>query len=102
MLVTELGIQFDPLVGQKAERVMTEPRDHVLPSERATAAPSQPRVVLQVLLIIVGVAFGLWALHRVASVVRLRSSKQSTRTARCTSNKRGIFRENGIATDSPR
>jgi predicted PurR-regulated permease PerM len=38
-------------------------------SERATAAPSQTRVVLQLLLIIVGVAFGLWALHRLASVV---------------------------------
>jgi predicted PurR-regulated permease PerM len=37
--------------------------------ERATAAPSQTRVVLQLLLIIVGVAFGLWALHRLASVV---------------------------------
>ena len=48
---------------------MTEPRDHELPSKRATAPPSQTRVVLQVLLIIVGVAFGLWALHRLASVV---------------------------------
>jgi predicted PurR-regulated permease PerM len=33
------------------------------------AAPSQTRVVLQVLVIIAGVAFGLWALHRLASVV---------------------------------
>ena len=48
---------------------MTAPRDHVLPSERATAPPSQTRVVLQLLLIIVGVAFGVWALHRLASVV---------------------------------
>ena len=47
---------------------MAEPRDHVLPSERA-AAPSQTRVVLQTLLIIVGVASLLWALHRLASVV---------------------------------
>ena len=37
--------------------------------KRATAPPSQTRVVLQVLLIVVGVAFGLWALHRLASVV---------------------------------
>jgi len=48
---------------------LTEPRDHALPSERAGAPPSQTRVVLQVLLIIVGVAGGLWALHRLASVV---------------------------------
>jgi predicted PurR-regulated permease PerM len=47
------------------------PRDHVMPSERATAPPSQTRVILQVLLIIVGVAAGLWALHRLASVVLL-------------------------------
>jgi predicted PurR-regulated permease PerM len=50
---------------------MTKPRDHVLPSERATAPPSQTRVVLQVLLIIGGVAFGVWALHRLASVALL-------------------------------
>ena len=37
-------------------------------TERA-AAPSLTRVVLQVLLIIVGVALGIWALHRLASVV---------------------------------
>jgi predicted PurR-regulated permease PerM len=48
---------------------MTEPRDHVPASERATAAPSQTRVVLQILLIIAGVALGLWALYRLASVV---------------------------------
>jgi predicted PurR-regulated permease PerM len=34
-----------------------------------TAPPSLTRVVLQVLLIIVGVAFALWALHRLESVV---------------------------------
>jgi hypothetical protein len=34
-----------------------------------TAAPSQTRVVLQVLLVIVGVACAAWALHRLASVV---------------------------------
>jgi predicted PurR-regulated permease PerM len=33
------------------------------------AAPSQTWVVLQVILIIVGVALGFWALHRLASVV---------------------------------
>ena len=33
------------------------------------AAPSQTRVVLQVILIIVGVELGFWALHRLASVV---------------------------------
>jgi predicted PurR-regulated permease PerM len=38
-------------------------------SERATVPPSQTRVALQVLLVIVGVASGLWALHRLASVV---------------------------------
>jgi predicted PurR-regulated permease PerM len=48
---------------------MTEPRDRVWPSMRATAPPSQTRVVLQVLLIIVGLAVGLWALHRLAAVV---------------------------------
>jgi predicted PurR-regulated permease PerM len=52
------------------ERLLT-PRDHVMPSERATAPPSQTRVVLQVLLVIVGVAAGLWALHRLASIVLL-------------------------------
>jgi len=40
-----------------------------LPSERTPAPPSQTRVVLQVLLVIVGVAAGLWLLHRLASVV---------------------------------
>jgi predicted PurR-regulated permease PerM len=37
--------------------------------EMNTAPPSLTRVVLQVLLIIVGVAFALWALHRLESVV---------------------------------
>jgi predicted PurR-regulated permease PerM len=55
--------------GVPKSSAMTGPRDHVLPSERATAPPSQTRVALQVLLIIVGVAFLLWALHRLASVV---------------------------------
>jgi predicted PurR-regulated permease PerM len=50
---------------------MTEPHDRVLSSERATAPPSQTRVVLQVLLIIAGVAFGVWALYRLASVLLL-------------------------------
>src|SRR5438094_10476591 len=48
---------------------MTEPRDSASTSERAQAALSQTRVVLQILLIIVGVTFGLWTLHRLASVV---------------------------------
>jgi predicted PurR-regulated permease PerM len=47
---------------------VSEPRDDVLPSERATP-PSQTRVVLQILLIIGGVALGLWALSRLATVV---------------------------------
>jgi predicted PurR-regulated permease PerM len=33
------------------------------------AAPSQTRIVLQIILIIVAVALGLWTLHRLASVV---------------------------------
>jgi predicted PurR-regulated permease PerM len=41
----------------------------VPPVERAQAPPSQTRVVLQVLLIIVSVGFGLWALYVLASVV---------------------------------
>jgi predicted PurR-regulated permease PerM len=41
----------------------------VFPSERLTTPPTQIRVVLQALAVIVGVAFGLWALHRVASVL---------------------------------
>ena len=48
---------------------MTDPLDPSLASERASAPPSQTRVVLQVLLIIVGVVFGVWVLHRLASVV---------------------------------
>ncbi len=43
--------------------------DWVFGSERAAGMPSQTRVVLEILLIIVGVAFGLWALHALASVV---------------------------------
>jgi len=41
----------------------------VFGSERAAGMPSQTRVVLEILLIIVGVAFGLWALHALASLV---------------------------------
>ena len=48
---------------------ITEPCHDTVPSERAPAPPSQTRVVLQVLLIVVGVAIGVWALHRIASVV---------------------------------
>jgi predicted PurR-regulated permease PerM len=46
-----------------------ERRDHVARSEQMTAPTSQTRVVLQVLAIVGGVAVGLWALHRLASVV---------------------------------
>jgi predicted PurR-regulated permease PerM len=55
------------------------PSDRLPPAENRTqrtpagkggvGAPSQTRVVLQILLIIAGVAVGLWALHRLASVV---------------------------------
>jgi predicted PurR-regulated permease PerM len=48
---------------------MTHARDSVSLSERAVVPPSQTHVVLQVLLIIVGVAAGVWALSRLASVV---------------------------------
>ncbi len=41
----------------------------MLPAERVPAPPSQTRVALQILLIVVGVAFGLWALYRLAGVV---------------------------------
>ena len=37
--------------------------------ERTTAPPSQTRVVLQVLFIVVGVVFAVWVLHRLAAVV---------------------------------
>jgi hypothetical protein len=47
-----------------------ESRVRPTPTEKGrVAAPSQTRVVLQVILIIVGVALGFWALHRLASVV---------------------------------
>src|ERR1700738_1359059 len=55
--------------GVPKSSAMTEPRDRLLPSERTAAPPSQTRVVLQVLLIVVGFAFLLWVLHRLASVV---------------------------------
>jgi predicted PurR-regulated permease PerM len=48
---------------------ITEAPEQALPSERGTAPPSPTRLVLQVLLIIVGVALGLWALYKLASVV---------------------------------
>jgi predicted PurR-regulated permease PerM len=47
-----------------------ENRVRATPTEKEfVAAPSQMRVVLQVILLIVGVALGFWALHRLASVV---------------------------------
>jgi predicted PurR-regulated permease PerM len=47
----------------------TPSREGALPVERPTGASSLTRVVVEVLLIIAGVAFGLWALHALASVV---------------------------------
>jgi predicted PurR-regulated permease PerM len=46
-----------------------ESGDQGSPAAHATVPPSQALVVLQILLIIIGVGFGLWALHRLASVV---------------------------------
>jgi predicted PurR-regulated permease PerM len=43
--------------------------DDVLPSKRAMTPPSLTRIVLQVLSIIAGVAFGLWALYRIGFIV---------------------------------
>ena len=48
---------------------MTEAGDPLLPAGRTTAPPSLIRVVLQVLLVVVAVASGLWALSRLASLV---------------------------------
>ena len=48
---------------------MTESRDRASPLESAPAAPSQTRAVLQALLIVVGAACGVWALHRLAAIV---------------------------------
>jgi predicted PurR-regulated permease PerM len=48
---------------------MARPREGAFHSERAAGTPSQTRVALQVLLIIMSVAVGLWALHALASVV---------------------------------
>jgi len=47
---------------------MTEARDQAS-SESAPAAPAQMHAVLQVLLIVVGAAVSVWALHRLAAVV---------------------------------
>jgi predicted PurR-regulated permease PerM len=47
---------------------MTEARDQASPAENAPAAPSQTHAVLQVLLIVVGAAVSVWALHRLAAV----------------------------------
>src|SRR5580700_9840001 len=48
---------------------MARPREGAFHSEHAAGTPSQTRVALQVLLIIMSVALGLWALHALASVV---------------------------------
>src|SRR5512141_2316065 len=41
----------------------------MVPSARQTALSAQARAILQVLLVIAGVAFGVWVLHRLTSVV---------------------------------
>jgi predicted PurR-regulated permease PerM len=48
---------------------VTQSREGAFRPERPTGGPSLTRVVVEVLLIIVGVAFGLWAIHALASVV---------------------------------
>ena len=48
---------------------MSQRRDRAIPSESAVAAPSLLHVILQVLVIIVGAALGLWALYKLATVV---------------------------------
>jgi predicted PurR-regulated permease PerM len=47
----------------------TEPHSHLRLALSDPGPASLTRVTLQVLLVIVGVAFGLWALHRLAAVV---------------------------------
>jgi predicted PurR-regulated permease PerM len=47
---------------------MTEAREQASPVESAPAALSQTHTVLQVLLIVVGAAVSVWALHRLAAV----------------------------------
>lgn len=51
--------------------LLIQPRDEIGEAVPAPAAspPSQARIILQVLLVIVGVAFGLWALYRLATLV---------------------------------
>jgi predicted PurR-regulated permease PerM len=53
------------------EAAMREMRYRVSPSDRAPAPSSQTRVVLQVLLIVGGAAFGLWGAYRLASLALL-------------------------------
>ena len=48
---------------------VAESRDGAFYPERPIGGPSLTRVVVEVLLIIMGVGFGLWALHALASVV---------------------------------
>jgi predicted PurR-regulated permease PerM len=48
---------------------MSEPCDQASPAEHAAAPPSQTRVALQILLIVVAVASGIWALYRLERVV---------------------------------
>jgi len=42
---------------------------HPTPAVRSHPATSQSRVVLQILLIIAGIALGVWTLHRLSAVV---------------------------------
>jgi predicted PurR-regulated permease PerM len=51
------------------DSTMAGPRQRVLPPEAAAAPASQIRIILQVLLIILGVTFGLWALYKLAALV---------------------------------
>jgi predicted PurR-regulated permease PerM len=48
---------------------MSEPRDLMMPSEPVAGLRSQTRFILRVLLAIVAIAFGLWAMHRLAAIV---------------------------------
>ena len=50
------------------DSAMTEAREQASPVESAPAALSQTHAVLQVLLIVVGAAVSVWALHRLAAV----------------------------------
>jgi predicted PurR-regulated permease PerM len=69
--VTEPVLRRAPTERRRAVVDRAENVGDVAPASRSAnaAPPSQTRVVLQILLIVVGVACGLWALHRLASVL---------------------------------